>query len=233
MSDIATALSISKATVSLVINNDPRVSEKTRKKVHNKIKELGYVYNQGTARLSTGRSNTIGLAVHNLSNPYFTEVCSAIESVLSDNWRMPFLCNTLESLDLQRRFIEELVEHRGNGLFLCPADWTTIDDLRPVFVRNLATVPIARDIENAALDFVGNDGVLAFKMVTEHLIDLGHKRIGIIGGGQKTNASERRRGGSYSALKTHDIHIDASLVNRLRDHTCRRRDGDSRDHATL
>ena len=61
LSDIATALGISKATVSLVINNDPRVSEKTRQKVLKKIKELGYIYNRGAAGLSTGRSNTIGL----------------------------------------------------------------------------------------------------------------------------------------------------------------------------
>ena len=212
LSDIATALGISKATVSLVINNDPRVSEKTRQKVLKKTKELGYIYNRGAAGLSTGRSNTIGLAVHNLSNPYFTEVCSAIESVLSENGRMPFLCNTHESLDLQKRFIEALIEHRGDGLILCPADRTTIDDLKPVFTRNLATVLIARDIEDAPLDFVGNDGVMAFKLVTEHLISLGHKRIAMIGGGQQTTASTRRRAGFYTALKAHDIALDASLV---------------------
>ena len=100
LSDIAAALGISKATVSLAINNNPKVSEKTRQRVLEKIKELGYVYNRGAAGLSTGTSNTIGLAVHNLSNPYFTEVCSAVESVFSDKGRMPFLCNTRESLDL-------------------------------------------------------------------------------------------------------------------------------------
>ena len=77
LSDVASALGLSKATVSLVINNDPRVAEKTRIKVLQKIEELGYVYNRGAAGLSTGRSNTVGLAIHDLSNPYFTEVCSA------------------------------------------------------------------------------------------------------------------------------------------------------------
>ena len=212
LSDIAAALGISKATVSLAINNNPKVSEKTRQKVLQKIKELGYVYNRGAAGLSTGKSNTIGLAVHNLSNPYFTEVCSAVESVLSDRGRMPFLCNTHESLDLQKKFIEALIEHRADGLLLCPADRTTIDDLQPVFSRNLATVLIARDIEEAPLDFVGNDGRKALKMVTEHLIKLGHRRIAMIGGGQHTSVSRNRRAGFLSALKSHKISLDESLI---------------------
>ena len=212
LSDIASALGISKATVSLVINNSPKVSEKTRQKVLSKIEELGYIYNRGAAGLSTGKSNTIGLAVHNLSNPYFTEVCSAIESVMSDLGRMPFLCNTHESLELQNKFIEALIEHRADGLLLCPADRTSIDDLQPVFSRNLATVLIARDIEDAPLDFVGNDGQMAFRLITEHLIKLGHDRIAMIGGGQQTSASRNRRSGYYAALKAHDIDLDAAIV---------------------
>ena len=212
LSDIASALGVSKATVSLVINNSPKVSKKTRQKVLNKIEELGYIYNRGAAGLSTGRSNTVGLAVHNLSNPYFTEVCSAIESAMSDSGRMPFLCNTHESLDLQKRFIDALIEHRGDGLILCPADRTTIDDLKPVFSRNLATILIARDIEDAPLDFVGNDCQMAFRLVTEHLIKLGHRRITMIGGGQKTSTSNYRCAGFYSALKAYDISYDNTML---------------------
>ena len=212
LSDIASALGISKATVSLAINNNPKVAAKTREKVLNKIEELGYVYNRGAAGLSTGRSNTIGLAVHDLSNPYFTEVCTAVESVLQDKGRMPFLCNTYESLDLQRKFIEALIEHRADGLLLCPADHTSVEDLQPVFSRNLATVLIARDIEGASLDFVGNDDHNAQKLATEHLIKLGHSRIAIIGGGQQTSVSINRRAGFFAALKAHDIPLAEAPV---------------------
>lgn len=212
LSDIAAALGISKATVSLAINDNPKVSAKTRQKVLKKIKELGYVYNRGAAGLSTGKSNTIGLAVHNLSNPYFTEVCSAVESVLSDKGRMPFLCNTRESRDLQKKFIEALIEHRADGLLLCPADKTTIDDLQPIFSRDLATVLIARDIEEAPLDYVGNDGRKALQLVTDHLINLGHRKIGMIGGGQHTSVSKNRRAGFFAALESHEIPLNESLV---------------------
>jgi LacI family transcriptional regulator len=210
--DIADALGISKATVSLVINKDPRVAKQTRINVINKIEELGYIYNRGAALLSTGRSNTIGLAVHDLANPYFTEVCMAIESVLSRNSKMSFLCNTNESLERQTRFIEEIIENRVDGLILCPADNTGIKNLKPIFDRKLATVLIARDIEDSNLDFVGNDGQLAIKLVTEHLIKLGHRRIAMVGGGQQTSASRSRRAGFYNGLKGHDMPIDTTLV---------------------
>lgn len=212
LSDVAAALGLSKATVSLVVNNDPRVAKKTRQKVLSKIEELGYIYNRGAAGLSTGKSNTIGLAVHNLLNPYFSEVFAAIESVLSQKRRMSFLCHTNESLDLQKQFIEALIEYRGDGLILCPADNTGLEDLKPVFTRNLATILIARDIEESGLDFIGNDGRMAFRLITKHLIKLGHTRIAIIGGGQNTSASRNRRGGFFAELEAHNIGVDPAIV---------------------
>ena len=103
------------------------VATKTREKILNKIEELGYVYNRGAAGLSTGQTRIIGLAVHDITNPYFSEVCAAIESVLSQNDRMSFLCNTNESLERQRRFFKTLVEHSADGMILCPAAGTDMD----------------------------------------------------------------------------------------------------------
>lgn len=212
LSDIAKVLGVSKSTVSLAINNDPRVAEKTRRKVINKIDELGYVYNRSAAGLTTGRTNTIGIAVHDLPNPYFAEVCSAIESVLGSNDRLSFLCNTGESIERQKKFIEGLIEHGADGLILCPAINTDFDSLKLIFDRRLPTVLIVRDIEGALLDFIGNDDPLAAKLATEHLINLGHVRIAMIGGGYQTSSARNRRSGFYSTMNNHNIPIDPTLV---------------------
>lgn len=212
LNDIATALGVSKATVSLAINNDSRVAAKTRRKILNKIEEVGYIYNRGAAGLSTGRSNTVGLAVHDITNPYFTEVCAEIEAILSQNGRIPFLCNTNESLEHQARFIESLIEHRADGLILSPADGTDPQALAPIFNRKLPTVMIARYVEGAKIDFVGNDGILAFKLATEHLINLGHTRIAMVGGGQKTTVSKIRRAGFFAAMEERGLEVDPSLI---------------------
>lgn len=212
LDDIARSLGVSKATVSLAINNDSRVAADTRRKILGKVDEMGYVYNRGAAGLSTGKSNTVGLAVHDITNPYFTEVCAECEATLSHSNKLAFLCNTNESLLHQKRFIETLIEHRADGLILSPADGTDLAAIKPIFARKLPTVLIARYIEGAKLDFVGSDGVPAFKMATEHLINLGHKRIAMVGGGQQTTVSRNRRAGFFEAMEEHGLDVDPSLV---------------------
>lgn len=210
--DIANALGVSKATVSLAINGSSLVADKTRARVIEKIHELDYVYNRGAASLATGKTRTIGLAVHDITNPYFAEVCASIEAVLSLRGRMAFLCNSDESLERQKRFIVALAEHNADGLILCPAVGTTTDDLRPLLERCLPVVLIARDIEGAGVDFVGNDDKLALKLATEHLIGLGHRRIAMLGGGQPTSAGIGRRAGFLAALAEAGLEADPKLL---------------------
>lgn len=210
--DIALKLGVSKATVSLAINHNPLVAKKTRDKILKMADTLGYVYNRRAASISTGKTRTLGLAVHNITNPYFAEVCAAIETVFSQNDMMSFLCNTNESIERQERFINTLAEHQAEGLILCPAAGTKVKLIQKHINRNLPTVLVTRDLKGSNLDFVGNDDFLAFKLVTEHLIGLGHRRIAMIGGGQRTSTAELRRSAFYTALEEKGLQIDQALV---------------------
>jgi len=210
--DVANALGVSKATVSLAINRSDLVARKTRDRILKKVAELGYIYNRSAAGLSTGKTRAAGLAVHDITNPYFAEVSAAIESVLSQNSMMSFLCNTNESLERQERFIQTLVEYRADGLILIPAAGTTAEALQPLIKRGLPTVLLTRDVKGTELDFVGNDEFLALKLATEHLIGLGHHRIAMIGGGQRTSASKLRRAGYQAAMDESGLQIDSDLV---------------------
>ncbi len=210
--DVAESLGVSKATVSLAINRSDRVARKTRDRILQKVEELGYIYNRSAAGLSTGRTRAAGLAVHDITNPYFSEVSAAIESVLSQNSMMSFLCNTNESLERQERFVQTLVEYRADGLILNPADGTTAETLQPLIRRGLPTVLLTRDVKGTELDFVGNDEFLALKLATGHLIGLGHHRIALIGGGQRTSAAKLRRAGYLSAMDEDGLPIDSDLV---------------------
>jgi len=210
--DIAESLGVSTATVSLAINNNSLVAKKTRQQVLAKIEELGYVYNRGAASLSTGETRTIGLAVHDFTNTYFTRVCASIETVLSKNDRMSFLCNTNESLERQKRFISALIEHSADGLILCPAIGTVADDINPLVRQGQPVVLIARDIEGAEADFVGNDDVLALKIATEHLIKLGHRKITMLGGGKSTSVGKDRRTGYLTAMREADLEVTPEMT---------------------
>lgn len=210
--DVADSLGVSKATVSLAINRSNLVARKTRDRILKKAEELGYIYNRSAAGLSTGRTRAAGLAIHDITNPYFAEVSAAIESVLSQNSMMSFLCNTNEALDRQDRFIQTLIEYRADGLILNPAAGTTAKLLQPLIDRGLPTVLLTRDVKGTKLDFVGNDELLALRTATEHLIKLGHRRIAMIGGGQHTSASKLRRAGYRAAMEENGMRVDSALV---------------------
>ncbi|MGJ8648667.1 MAG: LacI family DNA-binding transcriptional regulator [Marinomonas colpomeniae] len=212
LKDIAQELGVSTATVSLSINNSSLVAEKTRLLVLAKIKEVGYVYNRRAASLITGKSGMVGLAVHDFTNPYFTEVCASAEKTLAQEGRMSLLCNSHESLSQQKRFINALIEHNSDGLLLCPVVGTKLDELQPLLVRGLPTVLMTRDVEGSNMDFVGSDERYSMHLATRHLINLGHKRIAFVGGNLDASAAKDRRLGYLDALKLNDLPVDENLI---------------------
>ena len=84
LKDIAGACGLSRAAVSLVLQDSPRVSEPTKARVRQVMAEMGYVYDRGAANLRTRRSMTVGLIVTNVRNPYFAELTMAVEQGLHD-----------------------------------------------------------------------------------------------------------------------------------------------------
>jgi LacI family transcriptional regulator len=97
-------------------------------------------------------------------------------------------------------------------MILCPAAGTDLASLRPLLNRGIPTVLLTRDVEGAELDFVGNDETLSLNLVTEHLIRLGHRRIVMLGGGQQTSTSQKRRAGYYLAMEANGMSVDPDLV---------------------
>lgn len=212
LQDIARALGVSKATVSLAMNNSTLVADKTKALVRQKSEELGYVYNRGAAGLSTGETRTIGLAVHDFSNPYFISLCESVEAVLSMSGRMSFLCNTDESLERQARFINELIAHNADGLILGPAVGTTLDDLKPLLDRKVPIVLLGRDVEGSPVDLVRNDDQLALALATQHIISLGHRRIAMLGGSKNTTVGCNRRSGFLRAMESAGLEVEADFL---------------------
>ncbi|MFT2111691.1 LacI family DNA-binding transcriptional regulator [Marinomonas sp. 2405UD68-3] len=212
LKDIAQDLGVSTATVSLSINNSPLVAEKTRLLVQAKIKEVGYVYNRRAASLITGKSGMVGLAIHDFTNPYFTEVCASAEKMLAQEGRMSLLCNSYESLGQQERFINALIEHNSDGLLLCPVVGTSLEQLQPLITRGLPTVLVTRDVDGSNMDFVGNDERYSLHLATRHLINLGHKRIAFIGGHIDAKAAKERRLGYTDALRLNGLVVDEGLM---------------------
>lgn len=212
LSDVATALGVSKGTVSMALKGNPVVAEQTRKTVAAKAEELGYIYNRGAASLSTGVTGLVGLAVHNLANPYFARVCAAIEEELEKHGQIALLCNLDESREKQARFIKSLNEQNADGLIICPAAGTTAEELPKRLGNGSPVVLFAREIEGAAYDFVGNDDETAMRLATRHIIEQGHTRIAFIGAGTTTSVARRRKDGFLAEMASAGQIADPALL---------------------
>lgn len=204
--DVARHCGVSRATVSLVLNDSPLVATATRDRVRSAMSELGYVYNRAAASLRTHRSDAIGVVVTQITNPYFAEFAAGLQDVLTDSGTVPLLAVSNEDRELQHRLMTSLVERNVDSIVLIPAHGTTAADLPDLLGTPL--VLMARRLPGADVDYVGaqnHDGGYA---AAEHLYGHGCRRITFVGGFADASARTERAGGVNRFLAEHDLALD-------------------------
>ena len=145
--DIAREANVSQSTVSRVINNSPRISKATSKRVKEAMARLGYSPNAAARTLITGRSNLIGLVVSNITNPFYPEVIEAIVATAAEHGYNVILCNTQESRKLQTAYLELLIEHQVDGAILTSSLLDSEGLLAQVATDRIALVMVNRTVD--------------------------------------------------------------------------------------
>ena len=205
--DVARHCGVSRATVSLVLNDSPLVAEKTRDRVRQAMTELGYVYNRAAASLRTQHSDAIGVVLTNITNPYFAEFATGLQDVLTSSGTVPLLAVSNEDRDLQYRLITSLVERNVDGIVLVPAHGTTPDNLPNLLGTPL--VLLARRLQGMDVDYVGAQNRDGGYAAAEHLYSHGCRRIAFVGGFTDSSAREERASGVAAFLNDHGLTLDA------------------------
>ncbi|MDJ0933610.1 LacI family DNA-binding transcriptional regulator [Breoghania sp.] len=147
MSHLAERLGVSKATLSLALRNSPLVADATHERVKREAEAAGYIYNRSAAALRTARSNVVGVAVHDILNPYFAEIFGALENTLGENDQIVFICNHRDDVERQRTFVQALLQHRADGLVLCPWVGTDPAEINHLVDADFLVTLICRDVE--------------------------------------------------------------------------------------
>jgi LacI family transcriptional regulator len=204
--DVAWHCGVSRATVSLVLNDSPLVAEKTRDRVRQAMTELGYVYNRAAASLRTQHSDAIGVVLTNITNPYFAEIAAGLQDTLTSR-SVPLLAVSGEDRDLQHRLVRSLVERNVEGIVLVPAHGTTPNDLPDLVGTPL--VLLARRLNGMDADYVGAQNRDGGYAAAEHLYSHGCRRIAFVGGYADSSAREERAGGVEEFLNDHGLQLDA------------------------
>jgi DNA-binding LacI/PurR family transcriptional regulator len=207
--DVARHCGVSRATVSLVLNDSPLVAAKTRDRVRQAMRELGYVYNRAAAALRTQHSDAIGVVLTNITNPYFAEFATGVQDILTSSGTVPLLAVSGEDRDLQHRLVTSLVERNVDGIVLIPAHGTVPNDLPELLGTPL--VLMARRLNGMDVDYVGAQNRDGGYAAAEHLYSHGCRRIAFVGGFTDSSARDERASGVAEFLSDHGLTLSSEL----------------------
>jgi len=200
VTDIAEAIGVSRATVSLVLRGSPLVNVDTRAKVEAELRRQRYVYNRGAANLRRRTSSSVALVINDLSNPFFAEFASGVDEALGAKGFVTLLGSTGESPQRQQAVLTTLMEHTPAGLILSPAEGSDATELRQVLGFNANVLLFNREPPGADWDFLTLDNQQGAYLATRHLIERGHERIAFFGGHADSSSCHQRRLGYAQAL---------------------------------
>src|SRR5437867_2500220 len=218
LTDIATSVGVAPMTVSRVVNGNGYVSDATRKKVLKAAKQMNYRRNGLARNLKRQRTETVGLVLGDISNPYSTELANAVRESLSTRGYNLFICISEQSAKEDIAAFDSLVDHNVEGMIVATRSNKVGDGrLREIVDSNVPVVIIGRDFQHSSVDFVSADNLNGGFEASRHLIDLGHRRIGFIGALLSSRSSLKRLQGYLNALSENNIEVDDRLITGRKD----------------
>lgn len=211
--DIAKALNITAATVSRALNDNPKISEKTRKKVQQTAAKMGYQQNTLAQALKSGKSNNVGVIVPRVDTAFFGSIIRGIEEELYPKGYHVIICQTHDIASREIKNIDTLVNAQVDGIFMSISSPDIKEEhFERILKKNIPLIFFDRkkDIPNVSSvtinDFEG--GYLS----TKHLIEQGCKKILHLNGNQKIDIFAQRCKGYKKALKDYGITYDKDLT---------------------
>ena len=208
--DVAERAGVSVATVSYVLNNGPRpVAPETRARVEEAIAELGYYPNELARSLRLQQSSTIGLILPNVMNPVFGEIAHELENICTQEGFLVLLCNSDRQHDREERFIQMLRAKQVDGVVITPHR-EPVTLIKPLLQAHIPVVVLEHDLPN--VHCITLDEVQGGRIATQHLIELGHRRIALIRRKPTSALSTQRITGYQQALVAANIPYEPTLV---------------------
>jgi LacI family transcriptional regulator len=211
MAEVARLAGVSVTTVSHVINGTRPASQRTRDSVLAAIERTGYRPNTIARALARGGTQSLGLAISGLSNPYFTDVVAAIESAAGRAGHTLLLGDTREDPEHELLIVRALAERQVDGMLLAPTVGALEYALPYLESQGVPVVLLDRFVE-AGLDQVGCDNEQPTAQLVEHLIELGHRRIAMAIGIPGLSTTDERVRGYRLALEQGGLGFDPELV---------------------
>lgn len=211
--DIAKILNIDSSTVSRALNNSPRVTEKTKKRILDKANELGYQRNDLASNLRKNKTNTLGVIVPRISRHFFSSAIAGIEETAYKLGYNVIICQSLEQLEREQNNINTLLANRVDGVLVSISMETeNYDHFEGLKQRKIPFVFFDRHCNIPNTSSVLIDDFKAGFDATEHLILKGCKTIVHFSGPSHLEIYKNRFAGYKAALAKHHLVFNEELV---------------------
>ena len=213
LKDIANVLGISAAAVSKALNDDARISVKTKKAVKQVAKELNYQPNHLASALRKGKSKLVGVIVPRTNSHFFSSVVESMEGVLNKAGYNIIITQSNESFKKECNNIDTLLYLQVDGIIASMANETVdLSYYEKIKSNGIPLILFDRGENDLNVDYVGINDYASSHMIIEHLVAQGCKRIAHIGGYRRTRIFNNRIRGYIDAIKKHDLPHDDELL---------------------
>jgi DNA-binding LacI/PurR family transcriptional regulator len=215
LEDVAQRAGTSVATAGRALGGYGKAASATRERVRRAARQLNYRPNALARSMKQRSSLTIGVIVGNVCNPFFSVILRAIEAAVTPHGYRVIVCNTDESIEKELAHARALLEHRVDGIIISPAageKGEASPAVKEIYASGVGTVFIDRAVKGMKVPTVVSDNVPAAEEATTHLIEQGHRRIGVVVGRRTLNTTLGRVEGYRRALSKYRIKFDESLV---------------------
>ncbi len=213
LKDLAKALNISVSTVSKALRDSYEISDETKKKVIAKAQLMGYNPNPYAGFLRNQKSKTIAIVVPELTNNYFVQAISGAESIAQEYNYHILIYTTNDHKEKEASILNHLINGRVDGVLMSVSSNTSqyahINELIQAGVPVVFFDRICHEIETAKI--TTNDFASGF-MATEHLINVGCKKIAYLSISEHLSIDHKRKQGYLEALNKHDLKFDPTLI---------------------
>jgi len=209
--DVAKRAGVATMTVSRVINDSGYVSDGTRAKVEAAVAELGYVPNMLGPSLRFNQTNTLALVLADITNPFWTTVARGVEDAAHESGYNVILCNTDESSEKQDQYVTMLLKRQIDGILLAPA-CSRAESVELIQNQGVSAVVLDRFVPDVDVDIIRGDSIGGAYQLTQHLLELGHRKIVVLAGPRDVSTSSDRVFGFQQAMQDADIETGTDNV---------------------
>jgi LacI family transcriptional regulator len=211
--DIGNVLGITPSAVSKALNNNPRISEKTKIAVQQVAKNLNYQPNHLASALRKGKSNLVGVIIPRANSNFFSSVVEKMEEVLNSHGYNVIMTQSNESYEKECRNIDALLYTQVDGVIASMANETVeLEYYQKIKTKGIPLILFDRGENDLGVDYVGIDDYMTSQMVVKHLVEQGCKRIAHIAGFQHSRIYKNRIRGYKDALVEFDLPISKDLI---------------------